>query len=240
MSGSGVAAVTGFGSVGVPAPLAIAGCPVSLLRMEDFLGRGGGGAGTSAASAGTRAAACFFSKETEDGVAGEAWPEWLAGGSTTYAFALSEAWPEVIVCRWADDALPGSKEVSNTRARINAAQTTESATSPAAGPRAMARLPRSSRRPEISGNSILSSKSGKSSSLVATDRRTATEYAECGSSTTPKTVLLGSGTTGVICAELESFSIKDRSRWLKTCRERTRKWRNAHRRRRRCHRDGRR
>ena len=104
MSGSGVAAVTGVGSLGAAAPLAIAGCPVSLLRMEDFLGRGGGGAGTSAASAGTGAAACFFSKETEDGAAGEAWTEWLAGGSTTCAFALSEAWPEVIVCGWAGRA----------------------------------------------------------------------------------------------------------------------------------------
>ena len=240
MSSFGVAAVTGFGSVGAPAPLAIAGCPVSLLRMEDFLGRGSGEAGTSTASAGTGATARFFSKGTEDGVAGEAWTEWLAGGSMTRAFALSEAWPEVIVCGWAGDVLPGSKETPNTRARINAAQTAESTTSPATGPRAMARPSRSSRRPEISGNSILSSKSGKSSSLVATDRRTATEYAECGSSTTPKTVLSGSGMTGVIGAERESLSIKDRSRRLKTCGERTRKCRNAHRRRRRCHRDGRR
>jgi hypothetical protein len=104
MSGSGMAAVTGVGGVGATAPLAIAGCPVSLLRMEDFLGRGGGGTGTSAAPAGTGAAACFFSKETEDGIAGEAWTEWLAGDSTTCAFALSEAWPEVIVCGWAGRA----------------------------------------------------------------------------------------------------------------------------------------
>src|SRR5580704_2582726 len=115
MSGSGVAALIGVGSVGAPAPLAIAGCPASLLRMEDFLGRGSG-AGTTAASAGTGAAARFFSKGTEDGVAGEAGTEWLAGDSTPCAFALSEAWPEVIVCGWAGDALPGS--TPNTRARI--------------------------------------------------------------------------------------------------------------------------
>ena len=63
MSGSGVAAVRGVGSVGAPAPLAIAGCPVSLLIMEDLLGRVCDGAGTSAASPITGAAACFFSRE---------------------------------------------------------------------------------------------------------------------------------------------------------------------------------
>jgi hypothetical protein len=104
MSGSGVAAVSGVGSVGAPALLAIADFPVSFLRMEDSLGKGGGGAGTSAASAGTGAAACFFSKETEDGVAGDTWTEWFAGGSPTCAFALSEACQEVIVCGWAGDA----------------------------------------------------------------------------------------------------------------------------------------